>query len=219
MAVRKVKPKAKVKRKVSTSKTKKLRKPVKRKTVSPVKAKTRRKRSVKTMATRKRTVKRRTVPKRTVKRRTAKRRVSNKVMDIQSILINGGIAGAGAFTALWLSNKVNEAMGEYTQGKPALRNLVALAVAVGGSMLGYKYLDNEKATSLSHGMVAGIALLALKTSFGLNIGLAGDIYENPVSNYTLAGGGVGLLEGESSSFGLLEGSRFNTEFSELSEYM
>lgn len=190
------------------------RKPAKRTVKKVVRRKVKR-RNVK-MSTRK-AVRRRTSPKRKAVRRSyrSKGRSSGKV-DIQSILINGAIAGGGAFVALWVSNKVNEALDKYTQGSQTVRNLIALGIAVGGSMLGFKYLDKEQATSLSAGMVAGIALLALKTSFGVNIGLAGDAYKNPLVDYTLEGEGMGLLENR-SSLGMLEG-RLDSDYSELNEY-
>lgn len=172
---------------------------------------TRRRRN--TMATRKVT------RKPTRKRSTPRRRRSsvNMNVDIQNILINGGIAGAGAFVALFLSGKANSIFDKYTGGSATMRNTLAMGIAVLGSVMGYKYLNKSQATSLANGMVAGIVLLTLKSSFGVNIGLAGDAYSNPLDNYiTDAGEGVGLLESP-SSLGLLEGRMSDTDFSEYSE--
>lgn len=205
------------KKKRSVMKTKKRRKPVKAK--RRVKRRVRRNpvsyaRRVKPMAKRRR---RKAVVKK-VTRRRIRRNPSKMSIDFSSILINGGIAGAGAFTALWLSNKANSMFDKYTGGSQIARNGIALAVAVGGSFLGHKYLDKDKANALSAGMVAGIVLLMMKNTFGVNIGLAGDAYSNPLNNYTLGYNNVGLLESSpmSNGLGILEGKL--SEYDEFDEY-
>ncbi len=151
-----------------------------------------------------------------VTRRRIRRNPSKTNFDFMSVFVNGGIAGLGAFSALWLSNKANSIFDKYTGGGQVPRNIIALAIAVGGSFIGHKYLDKDKANALSSGMVAGIVLLMMKNTFGLSIGLSGDAYANPINNYTLGYQNVGLLEG-GSNLGLLEGA-MSSEYEELDEY-
>lgn len=159
---------------------------------------------------------RRTMKKRTYKRRVRRNPVKMNI-DFTSMLINGAVAGAGAFTTLWISNKTNSIFDKYTKGNPIARNAIALGLAVGGSWAGYKFLDKEKANALSSGLIAGVMLLVLKHNFGLSMGLAGDAYQNPLNNYTL-----GLLEQDTmnTGLGLLEGNLTSDyDYSEINEYM
>lgn len=139
--------------------------------------------------------------------------------DFQNVLINGAIAGAGSFMAIWLSNKVNDLTKSYTGNSPITRNVIALAVAMAGSYAGYQFLDKKQADALASGMVGAIVLVLAKNAFGFNLGLAGDVSYLPTGYEAM-----GMLE--NSKLGMLEnrlsgatGAEFSMYGSDFDDYM